>query len=296
MLRAVAPALACALLPATMLLAADSEEHMRKSIPLSSATRLVLNADGGGVRLEPGSAKTVEVEVDFRGGRPSRGDLERLHRDFRLDVSQQGSDIRVRGEFRDRDWPFGFLRWFTWPREIEYHVMIPQNFDADVETSGGPIDVSDLHGHLRAHTSGGPVRVTSIAGDADVSTSGGSITIERNAGRVRAHTSGGPIDIREAEGAVDASTSGGPVTASLLRQPREDCRLTTSGGHIDVRLSRDIHVDLDASTSGGHVWTDFPVTTVGYRESSELRTALNGGGPRLYLHTSGGGISVRHSN
>lgn len=292
MLRSLAVVLGCC----GLLHAADSEEHMRKSIPVSSATRLVLNVDAGGVRLDPGSEKTVEVDVDFRGGRPSRGDMERLRRDFRLEVSEQGSEIHVRGEFRDRDWLFGFLRWFTWPREIEYHVTIPQKFDADVETSGGPIDISDLHGRLRAHTSGGPVRVTSVAGDADVSTSGGPITIERSSGRVRAHTSGGPIDIREAEGAVDASTSGGPVTASLLRQPREDCRLTTSGGHIDVRLSRDIHVDLDASTSGGHVWTDFPVTTSGSRESSELRTALNGGGPRLYLHTSGGGISVRHAN
>src|SRR5579872_3624296 len=148
MLRVLAAALACACL----LHAADSEEHMRRSIPVSSATRLVLNADVGGVRLESGSDKTVEVEVDFRGGgSPSRGDLERLHRDFRLEVSQQGSDIRVKGEFRDgRDWPFNFWRWFGWPREIVYHVTVPQKFDADLETSGGPIDVRDLHGRLRA--------------------------------------------------------------------------------------------------------------------------------------------------
>ncbi len=292
MFRFLAAGLACA----GLLHAVDSDEHIRKSIPVSSATRLVLNADSGGVRLEPGSEKTVDVDVEFRGGRPSRGDLERLHREFRLEVSQLGSEIHVRGEFRDRDWFFNVWRWFTWPHEIEYHVTVPQKFDADVQTSGGPIEVSDLHGRLRAHTSGGPVHVYRLEGDADVSTSGGPITVERNSGRVRAHTSGGPIDIREAEGAVDASTSGGPVVASLLRQPREDCRLTTSGGPIEVRLARDVHVDLDASTSGGHVWTDFPVSTHGSHESSELRAPLNGGGPRLYLHTSGGGIRVRRGD
>jgi hypothetical protein len=293
MLRSLAAALACAVL----LHAADSDEHIRKSIPVSSATRLILSADAGGVRLQPGNEKTVDVDVYFGGGPPSRHELEELRRNFRLDVSQLGSDIRVRGEFRDgRGWIFSFWRWFSWPREIEYRVTVPQKFNADVETAGGPIEVSDLHGQLRAHTSGGPIRISSVDGDVDVATSGGPITIERNSGRVRAHTSGGPIEIREAEGAVDASTSGGPVTASLLRQPHEDCRLSTSGGPIDVRLSKDIHVDLDASTSGGRVWTDFPVTTSGYHDSSELRAALNGGGPRLYLHTSGGGISVRHAD
>jgi Putative adhesin len=293
MLRVLAAALACT----ALLQAADSEEHMRKSIPASSATRLVLSADVGGVRLQPGSDKSVDVDVYFGGGPPSRGELDRLRREFRLEVTQQGSEIHVTGGFRDgRDWMFSFWRWFSWPRDIEYRVTVPQKFNADLETAGGPIEVLDLHGQLHAHTSGGPIRISGVDGDVDVSTSGGPITIERNAGRVRAHTSGGPIEIREAEGAVDASTSGGPVTASLLRQPHEDCRLSTSGGHIDVRLSRDIRVDLDASTSGGRVWTDFPVTTSGYHDSNELRAALNGGGPRLYLHTSGGGISVRHAD
>jgi hypothetical protein len=87
------------------------------------------------------------------------------------------------------------------------------------------------------------------------------------------------------------------VSASLVGQPKEDCRLTTSGGSIDVSLSRSAHVDLDASTSGGHVWTDFAVSSGTARSnddrhSRELHGPINGGGPLLYLHTSGGGISV----
>ena len=62
-----------------------------------------------------------------------------------------------------------------------------------------------------------------------------------------------------------------------------------------MTLSRDIHVDLDASTSGGRVWTDFSVPYTDERHQSQLRAPLNGGGPWLYLHTSGGGISVRRA-
>ena len=145
------------------------------------------------------------------------------------------------------------------------------------------------------HTSGGAIRITDVAGDVDASTSGGSISIEGVSGRVKAHTSGGRIDASEITGAIDASTSGGSVTASLLGQPREECRFYTAGGSINVTLANDAHVNLDASTSGGRVSTDFPVTFQATGMSSELRAPINGGGPLLYLHTSGGGITVRRA-
>jgi hypothetical protein len=350
-LRLLAAALTCA----SFLHAVDTQDHVRKSVPVASATRLTLNAEVGSIRVQPGGGKSVEVEVYFRGTPPSRGEFDRMLHDFTLDVAQQGSDIHVSGTFHDgwkpalfivpfagghpicRNWQC--LEYSSWLREVEYRVTVPQKFDADLETSGGPISVSDLKGQVKArtsggslnfdgidgpvnghtsggsitltggkgsavvHTSGGSIRIMEVAGDVDASTSGGGISIERASGRVRAHTSGGEIEVREATGAIDASTSGGGVTASLLGQPKEECRLNTSGGSINVSLGKDIHMDLDASTSGGRVWTDFPVPGTfgpnqgdrGDRHHRELHGPLNGGGPLLYLHTSGGGISVRRA-
>lgn len=327
MLRLLAAALVCA----ALLKAVDPEEdHVGKSIPVTSATRVILEADAGGVHVEPGAAKNVEVDVIFRGD-GSRTDFDRMLHDFTLDVAQQGAEVRVTGEFH-RGWvsmwsflPLLFggqrichdgrcLEYSTWLREIEYRVTVPDKFGADIQTDGGPIEVRDLGGELNArtsgggitleggksratvHTSGGPIRIARSSGDVDAYTSGGPIAIEGNLGRVRARTSGGPILIRDASGAVDASTSGGPVTASLTGQPKEDCRLTTSGGGITVTLSRNIRMDLDASTSGGAVWTDFPLGFSQGRQLSQLRGPLNGGGPLLYLHTSGGGIVVRRGD
>jgi hypothetical protein len=265
-LRLLVTALACA----SFLHAVDPQDHVRRSIPVSSATRLVLKADAGAIRIQPGGTSSVDIDVYFRGFHE--------HRDFTLDVKQQGSDIRVNGAFRNGGewWPF-FLGG-GWLREVEYRVMVPEKFNASVETAGGAISIKDMRGEVEA------------------STSGGGISIERNSGRVRAHTSGGGIEIQDAMGAIDASTSGGGVNASLLGQPNQECRLYTAGGSINVSLSKDIHVDLDASTSGGRVWTDFPVAGRGDRHPSELRTPLNGGGPRLFLHTSGGGISIRRTS
>jgi hypothetical protein len=342
-LRLFAVALACA----SFLHAVDPEDRVRKSALVASATRLALTADVGTIHVQPGDARSVEVEVYFHGAPPSRAEFDRMRKDFTLEVEQQGSDITVIGAFHKgwqpmlaffpmflehhlcRNWQC--LEYGSWLHEVEYRVSVPQKFNAQVETAGGPIFVSNLKGGVnvhtsggslnldgidgpvngstsgggiklagskgraQVHTSGGPIRITDVTGDVDASTSGGPIFVERSSGRMKAHTSGGGIEIREATGAIDASTAGGPVTATLRGQPKEECRFYTSGGSIDIGLSGDIHMDLDASASGGRVWTDFPVTLSSHRPEHELRTPLNGGGPRLYLHTSGGGINVHRT-
>ena len=166
-----------------------------------------------------------------------------MRHDFSLDIAQEGSDIRVNGAFHkvgNRCWRSALLRrprmcrnwqcleYATWLREVEYRVTVPEKFNADMETSGGPIFVSRMKGEVHAHTSGGSLHFDSIEGPILGNTSGGSITIEGGKGRAVLHTSGGPIRDPRCHGRIDASTSGGGVTASLLGQPKEECRLYTS--------------------------------------------------------------------
>jgi len=54
-----------------------------------------------------------------------------------------------------------------------------------------------------------------------------------------------------------------------------------------------VKLNLDAKTSGGRVHTDFPVTVRGEISRRMLKAELNGGGPELYLRTSGGSIHIR---
>lgn len=323
---------------------ADTEDQVRRSIPVGSSGRLTLTADWGAIRVQPSTTRFAEVEVYFRGDPRSRADFDRMMRDFSLEVTQQGTDIRVNGRFKD-GWkarPFGSFFWgwsdhgpcrndrcleYRWLRQMEYRVLLPREFSVDVSTAGGAIAVGDRKGEVAARTSGGSlqfgriegpvrgntsggsislaggagkavlrtsggtIRIDDVAGEVDAETSGGSVEVNRAKGRVSAHTSGGSIVIRETTGAVDASTSGGSVSAYLSDQPKESCRLSTSGGSIRVELASKIHMDVDASTSGGSVSSDFPVPTS--RDRSNLRAAINGGGPLLHLRTSGGGIQIQ---
>ena len=285
--------------------ASESEEHVHKTVAVGSATRLVADVEYGSFRVYPSSGANVEIDVTFRGNPPSRSELDRVMHDFVLDVDRAGSEIHLNSKFRSGRKPYisdpgSFLSWLfggsVWLHDIEYNISMPARLEPQLKTSGGSISVEGIHNNVTVRTSGGSIHLSNIEGKAEAWTSGGSIEIDGVSGFVNAHTSGGALRFSDLGGGVDGSTSGGSVAASFRDQPTKDSRLSTSGGGINVHLASNIRVTLDASTSGGGVSTDFPVShDHEHPDRSELHTDLNGGGPRLSLHTSGGGISIRHS-
>src|ERR1044071_2335396 len=244
-------------------------------------------------------------------------------KDHKITFDQRGNDVYVESDY-DR----GVSNWFH-NFNVEWNIRVPAHYNIDVKTSGGSIDLADLGGTVDARTSGGSIKTGHLASTANLKTSGGSITVEGARGNVLAHTSGGSITVGDTEGYVDAKTSGGSITiahangevaahtsgdsiriqdaagavnattsggsihASLSQQPKADSRLSTSGGGVTVTLARNIGVELDAHASGGGVNSDVPITVMGRQDDDTLRGSINGGGPKLVVRSSGGGIHVR---
>jgi hypothetical protein len=289
-------------------------------------------AEGGTLRLEGaygdirivtgGSGVVVEVQRDADGRR-----AEKRMAEHKITFEQHGNDVVVESDFGgDR------IRWFGWDDddyEVQWNIRVPDRYNVDVSTSGGSIEIDPIDGTVEAHTSGGNIRTGRLGGKSTLKTSGGNITVDgasaevlahtsggsikigdttghveaktsggnitlaRVAGEVLARTSGGGIDIEDAAGRVDASTSGGSIHATISRQPSGDSKLSTSGGAVIVSLAPSIAVDLDAEASGGGVSSDVPITIQGTQDDDSLRGKINGGGPRLVLRSSGGGVRVK---
>jgi len=270
---------------------------------------LIVETDIGSIEVDSGSDDRVEIEVISRASAVSERKAKRILKDLDIDMRQNGNDVIINAEYKRSK------RWFSWLRrnrlKIRFVITVPSRYNADLKTSGGSISVNDLEGEVKTKTSGGSLKFGMIkgtvtgktsggrivlkgcVGDAEVRTSGGSITIGKVEGDVNAHTSGGSIRVEEVMGALKASTSGGSIRALISRQPEGDCRLTTSGGSITLYLEPRVKVDLDAKTSGGRVRTSFPVTLQGDISGRKMRGQINGGGPEIYLRTSGGSIAIK---
>jgi DUF4097 and DUF4098 domain-containing protein YvlB len=312
-------------LTAALFIAASAfaaEDVIRKGFTVSDGGTLHLNDAVGKIRIVTGGTG-VAIEVT-RTADDRRA--EKTMRDHKITFEQRGNDVVINNDL-DHDNSF----WSSWDDdyEVQWNIRVPDRYNVDVETSGGSIEIDDIRGtvdartsgggiktgridgegtlmtsggsitvaggtaRLVAHTSGGGITIGDTTGPVEAKTSGGSITLARTGGDVLARTSGGGIRIDDAMGKVDAHTSGGSIHATLSRQPAGDSTLKTSGGGVIVSLAPSIAVDLDAQSSGGGVRSDVPVTVQGTQEEDSIHGRINGGGPKLVLRSSGGGIRVK---
>jgi hypothetical protein len=310
--------LALLLVAAVRLHAAD--DVIRRHFDVADGGTLRLDAGFGNIKIVSGGTGVAVEVVRESHGRHAAEELA----NHKVTFEQHGNDVVIDTKSEnDRGW-FNFSN-----LQVQWNVRVPAHTNVELKTSGGNIDLADLGGTVDAHTSGGNIKtgrlggvanlytsggtvdvaggaasitarssggsihVGETAGKVDVRTSGGSVTIERVAGDVYARSSGGSIRVDEAMGSVDAETSGGSIEAKLSRQPRGDSRLVTSGGGVVVAIADGVKLDLDARASGGGVSSNVPVTVLGTQDEDSLKGQINGGGPRLVLRSSGGGIRVR---
>lgn len=301
-----------------LLVAASAEARTEeRTFQVRDGGQLTVDTDRGSIKVTTHNRDEVRVDVQISGSKADR---------FEVDFSQQGNEVTVNGDYDgNSSWNWG---WGGNSLKVEYRITVPQEFDVDLKTSGGSIRVEDLEGEVFAktsggslhfgdiqgnvkgktsggsitlegsrgdadvHTSGGSIRLGDVDGRVLANTSGGSITIDQARGDVEASTSGGSIRVDEVQGRIRASTSGGSVKAYISQQPTGDCRLTTSGGRVDVYLADGIGVDVDAHSSGGRASSDFTMDDARLSKNT-LRGKINGGGPQLYLRSSGGGVSIQ---
>lgn len=320
MRRLIGPALALVFAVSAF----GAQDVIKKGFTVGDGGTLHLDRANGNIKVVSGGTG-VAVEITRKAhGR----NAEKRLQDHKITFSQDGNDVTIVSDDDNDRGPHG---WFNWndDYDVQWNIRVPAHYNLDVSTSGGSIDLADIGGTTIAHTSGGDIETGRLAGDAKLNTSGGGIRVASAGGKLVAHTSGGSIDIgnvtgtvdartsggdielaridgdviarssgggitiEDAMGSVDASTSGGSIRARMSRQPRGDSKLSTSGGGVTLDLAPSIAVDLDARASGGGVTSDVPVTVQGTQEDDSLQGRVNGGGPKLVLRTSGGGIKVR---
>ena len=306
-------------------------DSIEKTFQVRSGGQLKLETVYGSVEVNTSNTNTLEIEVFREAKSLSSSRAEKILEDFEVDFRQEGNTVFVTGKYKGRVLGESRNNIGKYVR-INFVVSAPREFNVDLATRGGKISVDDLKGEVRSHTSGGSlsfsriqgpvwgrtsggsikllsctsnaemktsggsITIGEVSGDIIARTSGGSIRVEKAKGNVDVHTSGGGISVEEVEGSIQAKTSGGSVKAYIASQPDSDCSLKTSGGSVTVYLTESIAVDVNAGTSGGRVYTEFPVTIQDEINKRSLKAKINGGGPELYLHTSGGSIYIKKAD
>jgi DUF4097 and DUF4098 domain-containing protein YvlB len=286
------------------------QDRMTESFPVGPGGTLAIESDVGSIIVRGADIDSVEVEILREVRTTNEKRASEILNNYDVQYHHSGNDLTIEAKYKKKGLR-GFWNNVGKHLRVKFVITVPSEYNVDLNTKGGSISVEHLRGEVLCHTSGGSldfdniegnisgktsggsISIGEVVGQSNIRTSGGSIHIKLAEGPVDAHTSGGSITVEEVIGAIKAHTSGGSVKATISRQPDSDCSLTTSGGSITVHLSTDIGLDLDAKTSGGRVHSDFRIALSGEVNKRSMKGEMNGGGPELYLRTSGGSIYLK---
>jgi DUF4097 and DUF4098 domain-containing protein YvlB len=99
-------------------------------------------------------------------------------------------------------------------------IQAPNGSVMEMESTNGPIGVSDFSGSVHARTRNGPITLEDISGQARAEAQNGPINISGSSGDIRASAQNGPIGVelsgsRWENGELEAHTQNGPLSLSL---------------------------------------------------------------------------------
>ena len=231
-----------------------SEEtaEWRKTYQLAPTGRVEISNVNGKINVQPGEGNTVEV-VALKKAKGASPEAAKAALE-RITIEEDASADRIKIDTKLSKNAGG---WFNGGAlQVEYRVKVPAGAEVKFTTVNGGIDLTGLKG------------------------------------RINAETTNGGVSARDVAGQIDASTTNGGLDIDLARVAEGGVKLECTNGGIKVRLPRDAKATISARiTNGGISPGDLPIETTGETNRRRLDGRLNGGGPRIDIEGTNGGIT-----
>jgi len=232
-----------------------SEEtaEWRKTYQLDPGGRLEITNVNGKIDVQPSDGNQVEV-VALKKAKGASPEAAKAALQ-RITINENASPSQITIGTKVERAGNSFLSGGS--LQVEYRVKVPSNAEVKFTNSNGGIDVTGLKG------------------------------------RIDAETTNGAVHARDVSGTIQASTTNGGLDIDLSQMPEGGVRLECTNGGIKLRLPREAKATISARiTNGGINAGDLPIETSGENNRRRLDGKLNGGGPRIDIEGTNGGITI----
>jgi DUF4097 and DUF4098 domain-containing protein YvlB len=249
------------------------KQPFQQSYPLKPGGSLEVRNTNGGITVTAWDRNEVRVDAVKEVRAPSTQQAEELAKQIRIDVQQTAGRVRIVTRLpRDKN---GLLDWLTGNSasfNVTYKIQAPRDLAAKlVSTNGG-------------------LKLAGTRGRADLETVNGGVTVERVEGEIHLESTNGALNVIEPSGTLEGSTTNGGITAHLT-QVDGDISLATTNGGVTLKVARDIRASLDVAAANGGIHSDLDVQG-GEQGRKRLVGEVNGGGSRLKIRTTNGGVRI----
>ena len=248
-------ALAVTLLVSVSGLEAETlKETLEKTLAFSQGSRLEVENTNGEIVVATWDRDEIHIEARKKA-RGNSNDLQAALDALEVLIDETADGISIETRFPGKGIP-GWSRSRT-SLSVDYLITIPNHANLDLDTVNGNVDVSGVFGEL------------------DIDTTNGGIDVKASGGRVTASSTNGGISVELAE-----------VTDG------EEMRFETTNGGVKLVLPPSVRASLTARTTNGSITTDFPIAVQGKIHRSRLEGDINGGGGKIDIRTTNGGIHI----
>lgn len=224
----------------------------RKTYDLKAGGRLEISNVNGKIDVEPAQGDSVEVVAEKSVRAASAEAAKDALSRIEIQETVSPDDVKIETKLQKRS---GFLGGLS--QEVHYRVKVPAALEVHVATVNGGIEVNGLKG------------------------------------RVTAEATNGGVKARDVSGPIDASTTNGGVEVDLTQVAASGAKLGCTNGGIKLTLPSDAKANISARiTNGGINTSGVNIETTGENSRRRLEGRINGGGPRIDIEGTNGGIRI----
>lgn len=235
-----------------------AQDTWTRTYTLADRGRLELINVNGRITAEPATDDKVTLE----GRRTAKGSTDEVAKEMlaKLEIREEVSGDRVRVESRPPR-----LSGFN-GHEIEWTIRVPKGVVVDLRTVNGGVRINGLQGEVHAKTTNGGVKGSNVTATIlEASSVNGGIEIELGA--------------LDANGTIDIETVNGGVSLGLASDSKATivARAVNGGVRVD---GLEIEKQEQPNSS---------------ESKRRLEGTLNGGGAKVNISTTNGGIRISRS-
>jgi putative adhesin len=234
-------------------LRSEETAQWHKTYQLEANGRLEINNVNGKIEVEPSTGNTVDVTA-MKKARGASPDAAKAALE-RATIAEDVSSGRIRIDTKMAN--ISGVVFNGGNVTVEYHVKVPAGAEVKFTTVNGGIEITGLQGRITAETTNGGVTTHDVSGQLEASTTNGGLDID-----------------------VSRITDGG-------------VKLEFTNGGLKMHMPRDAKATITASISNGGISPgDLPIETTGENNRRRLEGRMNGGGGRVTIEGTNGGITL----
>lgn len=225
----------------------------RKSYELRPGGQVEITNVNGKIDVVTGEGNTVEVVATKIARGASKEAAKQTLGRIEIREGASADGVKIETQFeRSGAGLFGQANW-----QVQYRVTMPVQANLKLSTVNGGLEITGVAGHINAEATNGGIKARDIGGT------------------------------------IEATTTNGGVDVDLSKVAEGGARLECTNGGIHLRLPADAAASLSARVTNGGIDTGgLTLQTRGESTRRRMDGDLNGGGPRITLAGTNGGINI----